>query len=422
MFKYILSLLALCFSSLSFGQTLDEFYNPVFKIEQELQNKYEFSIYLADANELQTLYDSEGLVLEIGQANKLLGALEVLETDILFNTYDLDINSIKNSLSSFITLTTDEANNLLTHISYSEGVLVGPNAHVYLMSLISEREGVSFKEIMEAVQEEIKKMAQQIEEEIKEAQRPARPDSPTSISVNRVIKRSKTFQFITLPKASGDWLGNAYTQVNASYVSYNDRLANGSGTEEGISVVLGGEIAEDTSLSFSFGRSRNHRKGEDKLTSVSLGGDFMVHHKFTDEYGLGAFGYYQDTDIEEVDSNAFGYGGGLLFSTYHESDHFYLSTANTWVKSLYEYGNDQLYIGSVWLGHHWSDQLSTALIANFVDSLKSDQVGDNTYWTLGGEITYALHENASVTVSYEKTTSLDDYDADTFYINFIWLF
>ena len=382
------------------SQDFKDYFGPVYKAEQTLQGIASFDIGDGVSNtQLQKVFAQNGIQVNLADAAKILKAIDILEDDVIPMSVKAPGGIQIFFQNAGFPISIQEAQDIADH--FSAGTKKGQNSHVYVMALFGKKVGAKFLAIIEQI--------------VKESQRPARPDSPTSISVKRVVKRGLQLQRIMMPRSSGDdWLGEAYTQVNTTYVSYDDKLANGSGKEKGFNMVLGGELTEKTSLSFSLGRSKNHRGGENKTTSTSYGGDVMVHYKFNDNYGLGAYTFYQETDIEDFNSNAYGYGGGMVFSTWHEFEHFYASTAHSVTRTFYEYGNDTLYVGAFWLGKNWTDSFATAFTVGFVDSLTTSAEGDNTYWTMGGEVSYVVNDKVDVILGYEKTLALDDYKSDLF--------
>ncbi|MCM8531225.1 MAG: hypothetical protein NE330_08710 [Lentisphaeraceae bacterium] len=406
--KRLVLLIFSIFAADVYGQDLKEFYGPVFTAETKLQALASFNIGDGvTSSQLQGIFSKSGIQINLASANKILKAIDVLEDDVIPMSVKAPGGIQIFFQNAGFPISIAEAQDIADH--FSAGPKKGQNSHVYVMALFGKKVGA--------------KLLAFIEEIIQESQRPSRPDSPTSISIKRVVKRGLQLQRIMMPRSSGDdWLGEAYAQVNTTYVSYDDELANGSGKEKGLSMVLGGELNEKMSLSFGLGRSRNHRGGENKSTSTSYGGDVMVHYKFNDNYGLGAYTFYQETDIEDYNSNAYGYGGGMVFSTWHDFEYFYVSTAHSVTRTFYEYGNDTLYVGALWIGKDWTDSFATAFTLGFVDSLTSSVTGDNTYWTMGGEVSYIVNEKVDLIIGYEKTLALDDYKSDLFQLGLTWKF
>ena len=69
-----------------------------------------------------------------------------------------------------------------------------------------------------------------------------------------------------------------------------------------------------------------------------------------------------------------------------------------------------------------SDAFGAFATLGFVDSFRSDPNLDSTYgtWELG--VRYDFNENISLTVSYEKTEFLNNYDDNTLLIDLSWQF
>ena len=193
-------------------------------VETELQKIASFNIGDTVIEEqISNLYLKNNLRLELSDFTDVPKYIDVLEDKVLSLAMVDSYTVFKQFLYAGLNFSIDESQEIVNHLTGSV-TKIGPNAHVYLLSTVSKSKGVSVIEVIEEIME-------LQEEEVKEVQRPSRPDSSTSIAVNNVIKRGNIFQKINLPKSSVDWLGNAYTQINASYTSYQDRLANGSGSE-----------------------------------------------------------------------------------------------------------------------------------------------------------------------------------------------
>lgn len=224
--------------------------------------------------------------------------------------------------------------------------------------------------------------------------------------------------------SGGDWFENAYTSLSTSFTRFDDIAANGSGKETSFSLTVGGDIGADTSLSFSLSKTNSHRGGATSLTFESLSGDITFHHKINEYFGAGMYGFYSDTDIHEFQSHAYAYGGGLLLTGAYDFGYFEVSTVQTINKIWHKFGHDQLYVGSFSISRSWTDYLSTSFNAAYTDSLKRDvdDDGDNSYWTVGGDVYWTLTENATLSLGYERIVALTDYRSHTFSLNFTWYF
>lgn len=394
----------LFFSLFINAQDQQFFFDQVYPIEQKLQELTPgsvFNVNTLSAAEIQKVFAAGGVILSSQGALKMKQALNVWETN---NTA-----SVTSLISAFnaanIPLSQGEVELLKAHVG-GTGPKLGQNSHVYLMTLIAQKT----KAVFEAL--------------LKEAARPTKPNSPVSLSINRVVTRALSLQKLYLPKISGDadWIENAYSSISVSHTSFDDIAFNGSGKENTFTLTLGGDVGADTSLSFSLSQTRSHRGGDNSQTYESFGGDVMVHHKFNEYIGAGIYSFYQDTDIHGFESHAYGYGGGLLLSGFYDFGIVDITMIHTFNKVWYKYGHDQIYVGSINVNRNWSDSLSTAFIARYTDSLKNDQVGDNSYWAVGGELYYTVNDNITLSFGYERIVSLEDYRSHTFNFNFIWNF
>lgn len=258
----------------------------------------------------------------------------------------------------------------------------------------------------------------------KEAIRPARPTSPTSISMKRIFKRSAAVQKMRLPKASGDYLSNSYMSLDYSYTEFDDQIIGNEGHIHDWSLALHGTLFENTDLSFGLVANEGEANGSiaNDFKSETVGFDSLIHHKINENYGLGVYGFYQHTRYEKLDTKDYGAGFGFLFSTWHDLGLIHLSTTNTWTKAYYEAGNDTLYNGTIQITRYWTDNFSTSLSASYTDSLDSDVDGDNSYWTLGGSIGYMISDKVHISLGYYTDEAIKDYESRTWQIGLAYYF
>ena len=256
------------------------------------------------------------------------------------------------------------------------------------------------------------------------AQRPARPDSPSNQSIRRILKRGHKVQKLKLPKATGDYFGNLSAGVDYNYTEYEDTANNEEGNIHDWSMTLNGTLFENTDLSFSFLANEIEARGElGDTDGQSVGGDFLLLHKLNDNFGLGTYAFYQETDYVDGDDHAIGKGFGFLFTTNHEIfENLQLSTVNTITRAYYEFGHDTLYVGSVNLTKYWTDSFSSTLSAAYTDSLRSETEGDNSYWTFGVTLGYQITDNLNFYMGYDTERAIKDYKSRTWRFGFNYLF
>lgn len=389
---------------------INEFFGPVFPIEQALQQ-------LAGPNQIGTLspgqisqaFEIGGIKLTSVGASQIQQKVDDLEYIITFSMMFSNASTIQSFLNSGggIQITLAEAQIIFNHIN-GGGSTVGNNAHVYLLSLIASRTDAIIQMFMQQISD------------------PGNPNSAAKRTIDNILKKvTKLMKFNFKPVDSGgDWFENAYTSLSTSFTRFDDIAANGSGKETSFSLTVGGDIGADTSLSFSLSKSYSHRGGTTSLTFESLSGDITIHHKINEYFGAGMYGFYADTDIHEFESHAYAYGGGLLLTGAYDFGYFSLSTVQTFNKIWHKFGHDQLYVGSFSISRSWTDYLSTSFNAAYTDSLKRDvdDDGDNSYWTVGGDVYWTLTENATLSFGYERIVALTDYRSHTFSLNFTWYF
>ena len=310
-------------------------------------------------------------------------------------------------LVMYLPLSPAEAANLANVISS------GKDAKLYLAALLAFKGKVRLVELKEFF-----RRLQAIN------QRPARPDSPSNRSIRRVIKRGMKIQKLKLPEASGDYLSNLSAGVDYNYTEYEDTNINEEGNIHDWSFSLNGTIFENTDLSFSFLMNEIEARGDLSDTDGDTrGGDMLLLHKLNDNFGLGTYAFYQETNYRDGDDHAIGKGFGFLFSTVHDlGADFELSTVHTITRAYYEFGHDTLWISSLNLTRYWGDSLSTTLSVSFTDSVRSETEGDNTYWTFGGSIGYNITDNLHFYVGYQTDRKIDDYKSRTWNFGFNYRF
>lgn len=312
--------------------------------------------------------------------------------------------SIKNNLSA-------KAASILVDLINKNGK--DPTPQNFLASQISLKRNIAF--IVSELFKEIQK----------EATRPSRPVSPTSISLKRIFKRTTNVQKVRLPKASsGDYLSNAYMSLDYAYTEYDDRSIGNSGQFHDWGLSLYGTIFENTDLSFGLVANEGEANGSiaNDFRGETYGFDSLIQHKLNDNYGIGVFGFYQHTRYEKLDTKDYGAGFGFLFTTWHDLGIVELSTVNSWTKAYYEAGNDTLYNGSIELTRYWTDSFSTSLRASYTDSLDDDVSGDNSYWTLGGSIGYMITDQVFLSIGFYTDEAIEDYDSRTWNISLSYYF
>ena len=338
-----------------------------------------------------------GLFTDGATANKINDRVKRL--DNLIEKNGGTVPTLDELINTFPQLTVNQLTEVKNAFNASRGET---DAKIYLAGLFASEFGVSLTSIKEAI-----KKAEKI------ATRPTRPDSPTGISVRRVLTRSHRVQKRRLPRASGDYLSNLHVSLDYVYTEYEDEASPSTGKYHDWSLTLGGTIAENTDLSFAFVTSNLEDTDViDSQKGTTLGGDFSLIHKLSDNYGIGFFGFYQETDYEEGDQHAIGKGGGVLFTTWHDFGYFDVSTVNSWTRAFFDLGQDSIYNGSVSINRNWTDRISTSVKAMYTDSVVSTSVGDNSYWSFGGEIGILITDAVYFAVGYQTDVSIKDYEND----------
>ncbi|NQZ57283.1 MAG: hypothetical protein HRT88_07415 [Lentisphaeraceae bacterium] len=285
---------------------------------------------------------------------------------------------------------------------FLNGGLDKTSAQVYLAGILASEFGVTLESIKKALA-----LAQKI------TSRPTRPDSPTGISIRRILTRSHRVQKRRMPRVSGDYLSNLRVSLDYVYTEFEDKASPSTGKYHDWSLSLGGTLAENTDLSYAFVTSNLEDNGTfDTQRGTTLGADFSLIHKLNDNYGLGFYGFYQETDYEGIDQHSIGKGGGLIFTTWHDFDYVDISTVNSLSRAFFDFGQDTIYNGSLSVNRNWTDRISTSIKAMYTDSVVKTSVGDNSYWSFGGEIGILITESVYFALGYTTDVSIKDYEND----------
>ncbi|MCM8526042.1 MAG: hypothetical protein NE327_05970 [Lentisphaeraceae bacterium] len=392
------------------------FLEPVFPVEQKLQQiNGPNNVGTLTPGQIAEAFDKGGIKLSQQGALEMKNKIDDLEF-VIFNAGSFpnaaSIQSFINSGPGF-DISLQAAQAIFNHLN--GGPKIGANAHVFMMSLVASKTNAIINFFLQQLSD------------------PKKPNSAAKRAIDNVLK--KTAKLIKLdfkpqmgaPGANsgmGDWLGNAYMEVGTSYTVFDDIAANGSGKESSFNLTVGGDVGADSIVAFSLSKTYSHRGGDTSLTFESHGGDIMFHHSLNEYFGVGMYGFFQDTDIHEFESHAYAYGGGIMVTGMYDFGYFDVSTVQTLNKVWHKFGHDQLYVGSFNINRNWTDSLSTVFRASYTDSLKTDvdDDGDNSYWSVGGDVNWVINENASISLGYERIVALTDFRSHTFNLSFRWYF
>ena len=72
-----------------------------------------------------------------------------------------------------------------------------------------------------------------------------------------------------------------------------------------------------TDLSFTFSHEEANQKGSNDVFSRTWGSSFSLHHRLNDNYGIGVFGFYAQSEYRNIADEVDTFGGGVLASVAH---------------------------------------------------------------------------------------------------------
>jgi hypothetical protein len=254
--------------------------------------------------------------------------------------------------------------------------------------------------------------------------RPTSPSSPVAKSLKLTISKILKSQSSKIKtKSSGSWFDDLYAEIDYAYTTFENTVANDSGRSHSKGITFGAQLFQNTDLSFSIGHTDLRQRGVNDLISESYSYSFSLHHKINDNFGFGAYGFYVDSDLEEIDSHIASLGGGAFISTSHDiGDLFTLSTVNsiTYVHTDF-LEDDYIYTGAIKVQRSITDSITLGAYAYYTDSVTAKDY-DTSYWTTGIEMNIAFTESLHGTVSYDKTLSLAEYREETIYFSMLYYF
>ena len=402
----------LIFFMVSVGLSAPTDYEANFKaVEKYVQDNSLGKYYNLEPEKLSDLYLKQGGVLvPVLTTGKFKTALTVLDTFGIGN--ETPSSQVKLKLGQAgISVSDQEATVLADALMDSR-----TKVHVKMSAILADRYGLEFVDPAQAFQ-----FFQDLVRE--EIQRPARPDSPSMQRIIGVLKRASYYKFKPpVPITAGeDFFDNLSVSLNHSITSFDDGTVGSSGNYRDSSWSHGGSMTEDWYVSVGLTYNRYETGSSNSMLARSLGMDLMFTYQMNDTVNLGLFGYYQQTDTEAVRQEAFGAGVGGVITTIHDLNYFNLLISNSVTWANYREGHDSLYVGSVTINKRWTDSFTTNFRAGYVDSLRTEMVGDNSYWTFGADLVFEFGQS-SFTIGYERTEKLIDYRSNTLVLGYTYNF
>ena len=245
---------------------------------------------------------------------------------------------------------------------------------------------------------------------------------------NKIIKSTTqgagNIQSSDEPEGSGDIFESLSISTNVSYSSFTDDVIGSSGHYDSRSISLSTTFGSDFSLGveyaedrYNYGRKASIRKT--MLRSTTL----YSHYTINDNYGLGAYGYYQTVDIEDQNANTYSFGGGVLFTTYHQLYDFNIqtSTSVSWVD--YDISEEAVFYSQLNINKDINDWINVGAYISFADSFaeKEDFGLDRTYWNGGVSANFFI-KDFLISVGYIKTFKLSGYTDNTLNVGVTYTF
>ena len=140
-----------------------------------------------------------------------------------------------------------------------------------------------------------------------------RPNLPANRILNSTLKSFKSIQSEKAPEASGDFIDSLSLGLDYLYTDFDDDTQYGSGdVEETIFVIWfgGGKYNSYVQL---FSHRLSLHVTITGFRNKAHGYDLSLHHSLNENYGLGAYTFYQMVDIKNNNSNSFTYSFGASF-------------------------------------------------------------------------------------------------------------
>jgi hypothetical protein len=203
--------------------------------------------------------------------------------------------------------------------------------------------------------------------------------------------------------------------IDTNYASVHDGQLDGSGHEGQTTFTLTANIGDAWQLALSHSLSRVKIGGVTPLEENANNTTLMMSYLATQNLTLGAFASFTQTDIEEQDVDDV-WGAGLLASYGTQIKGFDVGVTGT-IASL----TDNSSLGDIFdpqdaiaatlfdVSRSFSDAFSATVFSGFYTSLHNTTEQDQTFWTVGADVTYAPNDVMAVGVGYERTLDLENF-------------
>ena len=236
------------------------------------------------------------------------------------------------------------------------------------------------------------------------------------------------FQKHFTPQHSGsfEYFKDLKIDTHFNLSSFDDSFLQSSGHFSNYGLTLSSSVTNKLSIGITYNRSDYESGGLTNISAHSDGLSLFGHYRINDNYGFGAFIFYDALDIERQDGDSWSKGGGLIFTTWHDlGSNFDVSTVTALSKSYIPGSHDSNLTSTARLGKNW-DNFTIGLSATYSDSIRSNNGADNgddsSFWQFGADISWMINKSLVLTVGYEKTEALKHYDDDTLTVDLGWTF
>lgn len=252
---------------------------------------------------------------------------------------------------------------------------------------------------------------------------PSRPNQPANRIISNSVRQNNENKKEQAPKTSGDFIDSLSLSTVYTRTSFDDGDSNSSGEVDEFGFYLSGNLGENTTLTLGYTNISYKYGLPDPDSKIHAHGyEAAIHHNLTDNYGIGVYGFYQDIDIDNQNPNTYTYGGGILFTTFHELGPVNLATSHSLTYVDYDTDDDYIYVGLIDVSKSLTDWLTVGVNTSWTDSLSDNaENSDDNYWTVGADLRF-YWDAFSLSVGYEKTLKLSDYRDNTLQVNLTYSF
>ncbi len=261
------------------------------------------------------------------------------------------------------------------------------------------------------------------EEEVLPSNNSGTGPSNTITTLKHILKNFRNNNNNSNPNPSGDFgFENLTLSGGVSYTSFDDANVGSSGHFRDYNLTISADITEKDTVYLGLSQTRYETGSINGILARTQGLSLTWVHNLTENYGIGAFGFANDVDIEEINGNSYSYGYGLLFTTFHALKHFNLSSATTVAHTDFDTGYDQVIMAALTISKPWTDKFTTYATLSFNDSFKSNPETDPTYgsWEVG--VNYLFTQQLMMNLAFARTEFLNNYSDNSIILNFSWFF